>query len=155
VSLIAHFIIDGWQVTNIIRVQENFYLSTYGPEVFLYWLVPTIAGVALFTLGFGPFLSCRIRRRFKTIGYEDDEDRYLLQNEADADVVRDETGQPKYSRRLSPARLALSYLCFLLMLLISNIITLGMVRLSQVFVIIFVSLINMNNIGHRAILPRV
>lgn len=126
ISLVAHFLIDGWNRN--VTFYENFFLSTYSPSLFHYWFWTCIACALVFTFGFGPWLSARIRRRFEEIGYDDDEDRYLaISSDDNGDVIKDETGRPLYPRRLSAIRLFFSYLGFLIILAISNAILLTLV----------------------------
>jgi len=77
-------------------------------------------------------LTIRIQRRFAKIGYDDDEDRYLLDADA-VDVIKDETGMPANPRRLQIWRLVISYFLFCVVLLLSGLVTLTLV-IAQLYV---------------------
>jgi hypothetical protein len=43
VNVVAHFVIDGWNSDlPLAQLIENFYLSSYSPEIYQYWWWSTI-----------------------------------------------------------------------------------------------------------------
>lgn len=111
---------------------ENFFVSSYGPPVYSYWIWTSIAiTILIFLFGYNtllyrflasspsPALSLRIKYHFKRYNLKDTEDKFVASK---LDIIMTEEGVPENAKGFKIGRVMVSYFFFLVILAVTTVI---------------------------------